>query len=66
MAANRPHYHVWRLARGGRMYYRLRRSFHTRQAARQWFVRYVRRWRPESTAFEVKPCDREECRPKLD
>ena len=62
MAANRPHFHVWRMAKGDRAFFRLVRAFHTRQAARQ----YATRREPDPDRFMVLQCDKEACRPKLD
>ena len=62
---NRPHFHLWAKARQpdgkpGRMLYRLARSFHTRQAARQWGKRhYAAR---ETTVLQ---CSDPRCGPKL-
>ena len=58
---NRPHYHVWRKARTGRIFYILKRGFHTRQAARQWAVRR----KLDQDSFMVLQCDCEKCRPPL-
>lgn len=63
MKANRPHFHVWLEARGGRMRYRLARPFHTRQAAAQWAKRRYagEPWRKPM----VLNCWEEKCAPKL-
>ena len=61
MATNRPHYHVWLMARTERIFYKLARGFHTRQAARQW----ARRNRAGTDPMVFR-CDKEACRPKLD
>ena len=60
---NREHYHVWRYA-SERMNYRLIRSFHTRQAARQWGKRWIEG--EGRGRFEVKACWNPKCAPKLD
>ncbi|MCY4121308.1 MAG: hypothetical protein OXG72_10365 [Acidobacteria bacterium] len=62
MPANRPHYHLWLMAATGRIFYRVGRSFHTRQAARQYGMR--RQSAPERRI--VLQCWNEECRPPLD
>ena len=36
---NRPHFHVWKLAKGDRAYFKLVRPFHTRQNARKYAIR---------------------------
>ena len=64
MKANRPHYHVWLKARGGRMRYRLARGFHTRQAAHQWSQRNYRGDRERDP--KIEQCEDERCAPKLD
>ena len=61
MATNRPHYHVWILARTGRIFYKLKRSFHTQPAATQW----AKRNRPEAKRM-VLQCTCEKCKPKLE
>lgn len=60
--ANRPHYHVWRKARTGRIYYKLTRPFFRRQNARKYAVH--RKW-PNDT-FMVIRCDDPRCAPTLD
>ena len=62
MTANRPHYHVWKLAKGDRAIFMLRRGFHTRQNARKYALR--RDVPPDR--FIVRPCEREACKPPLD
>ena len=57
---NRPHYHAWMLAPTGRIYYFVKRGFHTRQAARQWAQR-----RKPKDEFMVRQCECEKCRPPL-
>lgn len=59
--ANRPHYHVWRLADGERAYFKLARGFHTRQAAHQ----FERRREPDKSRYIIRECWRERCKPKL-
>ena len=61
MPANRPHYHVWLRARTGRIYYRLARGFHTRQAA----SKYAQRRQPEPGWRMVIQCEDERCKPAL-
>lgn len=61
MPTNRPHYHVWLKAATGRIFYRLARGFHTRQAAAQW----ARRRQPASDRRMVIQCTREKCKPPL-
>lgn len=63
METNRPHFHVWRFA-SERMSYRLIRGFHTRQAARQWAVRWIEQ--EQRGKFEIKSCTCERCKPPLD
>jgi len=60
MKANRPHYHPWLMADGDRALFR-GRSFHTRQAARQWAARRE----PDPDRRVVLKCEHERCRPKL-
>jgi len=59
---NRPHYHVWRKARTGRIFYMLKRGFHTRQACRQWAIRQD----AGKGEFMVLECSDRKCRPSLD
>jgi hypothetical protein len=61
MAANRPHFHLWKPAATGRALFRLARGFHSRQAASQ----YAKRHYPEHRCM-VLACERPECRPALD
>ena len=61
---NRAHYHVWVLARGGRIRYRLARPFWTRQAAHQWARR---RYAGEPDRDpKIEQCWEAKCAPKLD
>ena len=61
---NRPHHHCWALARGGRMFYRVARSFSTKQACSQWAKRnYGEKLEKE---FMVRQCENPDCAPKLD
>lgn len=60
--ANRPHYHVWRLAEGDRIFYLCKKGFHTRQAARQW----AKRREVEDERYMVRQCYRTRCAPPLD
>ena len=63
MATNRPHFHIWQEARTGRIFYRLARPFHTRQAANQ----YGKRRNPDDPEkFMVRQCNSEKCKPKID
>lgn len=61
MAANQPHFHVWRLVKTGRIFYRIARGFHTRQAARQWASR--RESDPER--YMIRQCVDQKCSPPL-
>ena len=54
--ANRPHFHVWRMATGDRAFFRLARGFHTRQAARQFAKR-----RDTPERLMVLQCERTAC-----
>ena len=58
---NRPHFHIWRLARTGRIFYVLKRGFHTRQAARQW----AQRREKDQSRYMILQCDSEKCCPPL-
>lgn len=62
MATNRPHYHVWLQAKTGRIFYKVTRGFHTRQAAAQWAKR--RQTAPERRI--VLKCELDACKPALD
>lgn len=64
MKPNRPHFHVWLTARGGRIRYRLARGFWTKQAAHQWAARRYKNepWRTP----KVEQCTEAKCAPKLD
>lgn len=57
---NREHYHVWVLARGGRIFYRLRRGFWSGQAASQWARRHY-----PGREVTVRKCDDPACAPPL-
>ncbi len=59
--ANRPHFHIWLQAKGGKIFYKLAKGYHTRQAAGQ----AGKRRQPDPEKRMVIQCDREECRPKL-
>ncbi|MCY3981068.1 MAG: hypothetical protein OXF51_04715 [Alphaproteobacteria bacterium] len=61
---NRPHFHVWAESRNGRMLYKVRRAFHTPQAARKWGNRHYRDRLGKD--FMIRACERPECAPKLD
>ena len=61
MAANRPHFHVWRLAKTGRIFYQVARGFHTGQAARQWASRYEN----APDRYMLRQCLDETCTPQL-
>ena len=64
MKPNRPHFHVWPKARGGRIRYCLARGFHTRQAAHQWAGR---RYSDEPDRNpKIEQCTEAKCAPKLD
>ncbi len=60
MSVNRPHFHPWLKAATGRAFFRAR-SFHTRQAARQWALR-----RAGADDLLVRPCTCTRCKPALD
>ncbi len=63
MPRNRPeHFHVWRKAKGDRIFYVLRRPFNTSQAAGQW----AKRREPDKARFMVLRCTEERCAPRLD
>lgn len=59
--ANRPHYHLWLQAATGRIFYKVSRGFHTRQAARQ----YGMRRQPDAEKRLVLQCFDPRCAPKL-
>ena len=62
MAANRPHFHVWLQAKTGRIFYKLARPYHTRQAARQAGMRRQH----DPARRMVMQCADPKCAPKLD
>ena len=64
MKVNRPHFHIWLKARGGRIYYRLAKGFHTRQAAAQSSKRRYRD-EPERRPM-ILQCEEPGCAPKLE
>ena len=60
--ANKPHYHVWLLARTDKIFYKLAWPFNTRQAARQWAMRRE----PDGDRRIVIQCFKRHCGPKID
>lgn len=61
MPANRPHYHVWLRAATGRVFYVVRRGFHTRQAAQK----FAARRQPDPQWRLVLQCHDDDCKPPL-
>ena len=61
LRTNKPHYHVWLTAKGGRIFYRLAWPFESGQAARQW----ANRNRPDQECM-VRQCDLLKCAPKFE
>ena len=62
MASNRPHFHVWRMAKTGKIFYKLAKPHFTRQVA----GKLARRLEPDPARRMVIQCDCPECAPKLD
>ena len=50
------------MAKTGRIFYRLARGFHTRQAVRQWAMHRE----PDADRFTIRQCTNEKCRARLD
>ena len=58
MVSNRPeHFHIWRMAKGGRIFYFVRRAFRSQQGAAQWAARRE----PDKARYMVRRCHEERC-----
>lgn len=60
--ANRPHYHVWLLARGGRIFYKLATPYGARQSAQ----RAAKKRQRDAERRMIVQCWERKCAPRLD